>query len=190
MLEWCRGRSRTARPFGQRTLSPVIAVLSNLTKPYDPVFMRLAVSRYRFGWLSINPSRHHSNWMQKLWLLVPRQSALPFAVVVEFVVDILGRLRFLWLVEAKRWPLRSFHRLVVQLREVALDPKYARNRPLCLRRLQIGPQIPCASPMTPNLNTFYAPAVIPHNPDLSELWFFEQRLSLNVCDVGCDQNNP
>ena len=32
-----------ARPFGQRILSPVIEVLPNLTKRYEPVFMRLAV---------------------------------------------------------------------------------------------------------------------------------------------------
>src|SRR6185369_17036767 len=30
-----------ARPFGQRILSPVIAVLPNLTKIYEPVFTRL-----------------------------------------------------------------------------------------------------------------------------------------------------
>ena len=32
-----------ARPFGQRIFSPVIAVLPNLTKRYEPVFTRLAV---------------------------------------------------------------------------------------------------------------------------------------------------
>ena len=32
-----------ARPFGQRILSPVIAVLSNHTKRYRPVFTRLVV---------------------------------------------------------------------------------------------------------------------------------------------------
>ena len=32
-----------ARPFGQRILSPVTAVLRNLTKRYEPVFTRLAV---------------------------------------------------------------------------------------------------------------------------------------------------
>jgi len=32
-----------ARPFGQRILSPVIGVLPNLTKRYEPVFTRLAV---------------------------------------------------------------------------------------------------------------------------------------------------
>ena len=32
-----------ARPFGQRILSPVMALLPNLTKRYKPVFTRLAV---------------------------------------------------------------------------------------------------------------------------------------------------
>ena len=38
-----------ARPFGQRILSPVIAVLPNLTKRYEPVFTRLAVVKVSLG---------------------------------------------------------------------------------------------------------------------------------------------
>ena len=38
-----------ARPFGQRILSPVIAVLPNLTKRYKAVFTRLAVVKASLG---------------------------------------------------------------------------------------------------------------------------------------------
>jgi hypothetical protein len=42
-MNGAEGGSRTARPFGQRILSPVIGPLPSLTKRYKPVFTRLAV---------------------------------------------------------------------------------------------------------------------------------------------------
>ena len=59
MLLVPRAGVELARPFEQRILSPVTAVLPNLTKCYKPVFTRLAVVKDRFGWLRINTSRHH-----------------------------------------------------------------------------------------------------------------------------------
>ena len=43
-----------ARPYGQRILSPLQSALPGLTKRYEPVFIGLAVVKYRFGWLDIN----------------------------------------------------------------------------------------------------------------------------------------
>jgi hypothetical protein len=54
-----RAGVEAAGPSGQRILSLVIGPLPNLTKRYEPVFTRLAVVKYRFGWLHIKTYRHH-----------------------------------------------------------------------------------------------------------------------------------
>jgi hypothetical protein len=60
-------------------------VLPNLTKRYKPVFARLASSRYRFDWLSINTSRHHLSPILDHGLKGSRENRRTFH---EFMSDI------------------------------------------------------------------------------------------------------